>query len=199
MLRIALPTAGLLLATTLPTLAQQPAAPVALSVGVVNSYRFQTTDSRLANYYGLGSKIQVVLHDKWRVGFAQLTSLAPKNLLTTPGLGSGHTRLAEYAVRGGAKWHIASSAYALGDIQAGIGTLHQGSSLEGLADSKSSFLTAAAEVGLGYQVTPFLALEAGASYHRYFNGNELPVATKELNNLSAELSLVGTLGLTKQR
>ena len=198
MLRIALPSACLLLATALPALAQQPAPPVALSVGVVNSYRFQTSDSRLSNYYGLGSKIHVVLHDKWRLGFSQLTSLAPNNLLTTPGLRSGNTRLAEYAVRGGAKWRIASGTYALGDIQAGIGTLHQGSSLEGPADSKTSFLTAAAEVGLGYQVTPFLALEAGAGYHRYFNGNELPVATKELNNLSVELSIVGTIGLTKR-
>lgn len=201
MLKIALPTACTLLVTALPALAQQPAPPVALSIGVVNSYRFQAADSRLANYYALGSKIKVVLHDKWLIGFSQLTSLAPENLLATPDLGSGNTRLAEYAVSGGTKWRFASKAYTLGDIQVGFGTLRQrgGTAQEWPAGAHASFLTAAAEVGLGYHLTPFLALEAGASYHRYFNGNKLPVTTTELTNLSAELSLVGTFGLTKQR
>jgi hypothetical protein len=52
---------------------------------------------------------------------------------------------------------------------------------------------------LGYYLTPFLALEARASYHRDFAGSKLPVTSTELNNLSAGLSLVGTFGLTKQR
>jgi hypothetical protein len=201
MLKIVFPTACTLLATAMPVLAQQPAPPVALSIGVVNSYHFQAADSRLANYYALGSKIKVVLHDKWLLGFSQLTSLAPQNLFATPGLSSGNTQLAEYAVSGGTKWRFASSAYALGDIQVGLGTMRQrgGTAPEWPAGTKATFLTAAAEVGLGYHLTPFLALEAGASYHRYFNGDKLPVATTELNNLSVGLSLVGTFGLTKQR
>jgi hypothetical protein len=199
MLKFAFPTACTLLTTVLPTFAQQPAPPVALSIGVVNSYHFQGADSRLTNYYALGSKIKVVLHDKWLLGFSQLTSLAPQNLLAIPDLSSGKTQLAEYAVSGGTKWRFASSAYALGNIQMGFGTLRQRGNTkpEWLAGTKASFLTAAAEVGLGYHLTPFLALEAGASYHRYFNGSKLPVTTTELNNLSAGLCLVGTFGLTK--
>jgi hypothetical protein len=199
MLKLALPTACTLLTTALPAFAQQPTPPVALSIGVVNSYHFHAADSRLANYYALGSKIKVVLHDKWLFGFSQLTSLAPQNLFATPDLSSGKTQLAEYAVSGGTKWRFASNAYTLGNIQMGFGTLRQRGNTkpEWPAGTKASFLTAAAEVGLGYHLTPFLALEAGASYHRYFNGSKLSVATAELDNLSAGLSLVGTFGLKK--
>lgn len=207
MLKSALLAAGSLLATALPTLAQQSAPPVALSIGVVNSYHFHAADSRVANYYTLGSHLKVVLHDTWLLGFAQQTSLAPQHLLAaTPGLSLGGSRLSEYAASGGAKWHFAPKAYALGEVQAGFGTWRQrGETVqEWLADEwltghQATFLTAAAEVGVGYRLTSFLALEAQASYHRYFTGDKLPVNTGELNNLSAGISLVGTIGLTKRR
>jgi hypothetical protein len=201
MLKFALPTAGTWLAAALPALAQQPAPPVALSLSVVNSYHVPAANSRLVSYYALGSKIQVVLHDTWRIGFSQLSSLAPRNLLPAPGLSPGNTRLAEYAVHGGGKWPLASRTYVLGNLQVGLGTLRSGGSpdQEGPAGGRASFLTAGADAGLGYQVTPFLALEAGAGYHRYFRGHQLPVAPKELPNVSVQLSLVGTLPLTKPR
>lgn len=207
MLKSALLAAGASLATALPTLAQQSAPPVALSIGVVNSYHFHTADSRVVNYYALGSHLKVVLRDTWLLGFAQQTSLAPQHLLAaTPSLYIGGSRLAEYAASGGARWHLAPRTYAQGEVQAGFGTWRQrGDTVqEWLAeewprDHQATFLTAAAKAGVGYRLTSFLALEAQASYHRYFTGNKLPVSTGELHNLSAGISLVGTMGLIKRR
>ncbi len=67
----------------------------------------------------------------------------------------------------------------------------------GSAGARASFVTVGAEAGLGYHLSKYFALEAGAGYNKYFNNDRLPLAAKELNNLSAQLSLVGTLGLTK--
>ena len=188
------------LATTQSALAQEPAPRVALSIGVVNSYRFHAGSSRVADYYALGSKVSLVFHDTWLLGFTQLTSVAPGNLLPNAEFGSGNTRLSEYALTGGSKWRFAPKAYTQGSLRAGIGRLsRRGGELENGADTRASFFTVGAEAGIGYQVGKYVALEAEAGYNRYFNNDRLPVAAKELNNLSAGISLVGTFGLMKQR
>lgn len=187
------------LATTQFALAQEPAPRVALSVGAVSSYRFHAGSSRLPNYYTLGSKVNLVFHDTWMLGFTQLTSLTPANLLSGAKLGPGNTRLSEYALTGGNKWHFVPKAYTLGSLKAGIGYLSRRVGDDKLKVERPSFYTAGAEVGLGYHVSKHIALEAGAGYQRYFKNDQLPVAAEELNNFSAQISLVGTFGLTKQR
>lgn len=189
------------LAVTQFALVQEPAPRVALSIGAVNSYRFHAGSSRLANYDALGSKVNLVFHDTWLLGFTQLTSVAPGNLLPGAELGPGNTRLSEYALTGGSKWRFAPKAYTQGSLKAGIGRLSVGG---GVFEDKAvgahvSFVTVGAEAGIGYHLSKYFALEAEAGYQRYFNNDRWPVAAKELNNLSAQISLVGTFGLTKQR
>ncbi|MFD1470435.1 hypothetical protein ACFQ48_19560 [Hymenobacter caeli] len=189
------------LATTQFALAQEPAPRVALSIGVVNNYRFHAGSSRVADYYALGSKVNLVFNDTWLLGFTQLTSVAPGNLLPDAEFGSGNTRLSEYAVTGGSKWRFSPKAYTQGSLKAGIGRLSRrdGTLENGASDGRAAFFTAGAEAGIGYHLSKYVALEAGAGYQLYFDNDRLPVAAKELNNLSAQLSLVGTFGLSKQR
>ncbi|MDJ0366558.1 hypothetical protein QMK33_15470 [Hymenobacter sp. H14-R3] len=59
------------------------------------------------------------------------------------------------------------------------------------------FFTAGAEACIGYHLNKYFALEAVAGYQRYFKNGQLPVAVNQLNNFSAGITLVGTLGLTK--
>ncbi|MBO2009296.1 outer membrane beta-barrel protein [Hymenobacter negativus] len=194
-------TTAAALATSHAALAQEPAPRLTLAIGIANNYRFHSGDSRVSDYYGLGSKVSLTFNDTWLLGFSQLTSVAPGSLLRNAELGLGNARLSEYALTGGNKWHFAPKAYTLGTIQTGFGRLSwRNEAVEGGAgDAHASVLTVGAEAGIGYRLGQHLALEAGASYHRYFNNDRMPVAAKELNNFSAGLSLVGTFGLTKSR
>ena len=188
------------LTITHSALAQEPVPHVALSFGAVNKCRFHSKSSRLADYYALGSKVDLVINNTWLVGFSQTSSVTPENLLRTSLPSQRDTRLSEYALTAGNKWHFTPQAYTLVSIQGGIGRLSQrgGVAAEQPAGTHASFFTAGAEAGLGYRLSKHVALEAGTSYQRYFGNDPLPVAAKELNNLGAQLSLVGTFGLTKQ-
>ncbi|UOQ51273.1 hypothetical protein [Hymenobacter cellulosivorans] len=208
---------GLALFAVLPgAFAQGTPSRLALTVGLINNYDVTARNSAVKNYYSLGSKVNIIFNDAWFVGFAQLNSITPKNTLRINSSEQIKTGVSEYALVGGRKWNLTPKTYALGSVRFGVSQLvlrndqdlllkdifsdnHEGWKQEVAeafgADRRQSSFMAGAEVGVGFTINKFLALETSTNYRHHFRDEKLPIATHDLNKVGFALSLVGTINL----
>ena len=189
---------------SLTTYAQESKPCVSLNGGIGSSYNLTSKNSGIKDYYNIEGKLNVVFNDKWFVGYTQSGSLAPDNLLKDASLAPGvkKSKINNYALIVGRKWNMGDKFYFTGGVNFGISEFStrttNGSDWDEIfnSNSKNSFV-AGAETAVGFNINRYLALEAGANYHRYFKSEELAIDTNDLSSLGFNVSLIGKLNLTQ--
>jgi hypothetical protein len=193
-----------MLLISLTTSAQQSAPRIALTVGIGNSYNLTSKKSVLQDYNSIEGKVSVLFNDKWFVGYTQSGSYAPGNLLKKGSLVSGFNkaRINNYTLSAGHKWNAGDKLYFTGGANFGVSqfkaqaTSESGRDVIVNADSNMSFL-AGMETAVGFNLSKYLAVEAGVNYRRYFKNEQLAIDVKDLNSLGFSVSLIGKLNLKK--
>jgi hypothetical protein len=207
---------GLAFFSALPCCFAQEAKPrLALTIGLVNNYDVVLKNGPVANHYSLGSKINAVFNDAWFVGYSQLNSMAPKNVIKIAGIWQAKIGVSEYALVGGRKWSLSPKAYALTSVRVGVSQLVWRNDDElsfkddqniiqelrkefddtfGSDRRRSSFM-GGVEAGLGFKLSQHWGLEASANYRQHFRDEKLIVETRELNRIGFAISAVGTINL----
>ena len=171
---------------------------VALQVN--NSYQFTSAESPVHSFYGLGGQLTIYLKDKVYLGFSQLGSLAPSDLLESRELTPNKIRLYEYTINAGIKSKLGSNFYLLAGLRGGLGLISMGSTQkvdgfkEFLSKENTESFLVAPELKVGVQPHKYFALEAGVTYEKYFGSNEKwGIAPKDFDGFGGTFSLVGRL------
>jgi hypothetical protein len=180
--------------------AQNSKTITAVNIQANNSYQFSSSKSPVNSFYALGGQVTVFLKDKIYLGFSQLNSLAPSDLLKNSELVPNKVKMFDYALNAGIKSALGEDFYLLTGIRSGIGLVSLGSDQkvdginEFISKEKRKNYFVAPEVKVGFQIHKHFAIEAGATYKKNFGGTEKwGVSAKDFDGFGATLSLVGSI------
>ncbi len=180
--------------------AQNSKTITAVNVQANNSYQFNSSKSPVNSFYALGGQVTVFFKDKIYLGFSQLSSLAPSDLLKNSELVPNKVKLFDYALNAGIKSALGKDFYLLTGIRGGIGIARLGpvQKIDGINEfiSKENIENyfVSPEVKVGAQIHKHFAIEAGATYKKNFGGTEKwGVSAKDFDGFGATLSLVGSI------
>ncbi|KEO71911.1 hypothetical protein [Anditalea andensis] len=180
--------------------AQDDKTVTAVAFHVTNSYQWPGQNTGIHSFYGLGGHINVYLNDRYYVGFSQMGSLAPSDLLKAGDLSPEKLRLYEYTLNAGLKFNLGSNLYMRTGLNGGVALVSVGETqkIDGINEFKSRYRTEyivlSPQINFGLPVNRYFSVEAGAAHKWYLGDKTLNgIRAGDFNGFAVSLSLVGRL------